>query len=107
MKIVLLSRLRSINSGRRAFKSAITPSVTPFRSHSALRTAAREERCVPATFGVRVAPAHDEPRKGSNKSERGPTSGRSINCGSGHLIQVFRDIGRIFSLLFFLSHPSH
>ena len=79
------------------------PSVTPFRSHSALRTAAREERCVPATFGVRVAPAHDEPRSASNNSERGPTSGRSINCGSGHLIQVVRDIGRIFS--FILSQP--
>jgi hypothetical protein len=40
------------------------------------------------------APARDEPRKGSNKSERGSTSGRSINYGSGHLIQAFRDIGR-------------
>ena len=35
-----------------------------------------------------------------------PTSGRSTNYGSGHLIRVFRDIGRIFSLLFLLSHPS-
>jgi hypothetical protein len=63
-------------------------------------------RCVPAIFGVRVAPARDEPRSGSNNSERGPTSGRSTNYGSGHLIRVFRDIGRIFSLLFLLSHPS-
>jgi hypothetical protein len=63
-------------------------------------------RCVPAIFGVRVAPARDEPRSGSNNSERGPTSGRSTNYGSGHLIRVFRDIGRIFSLLILLSHPS-
>src|SRR5262249_51343816 len=27
-------------------------------------------RCVPAMFGVRVAPAHEEPRSGSNSSER-------------------------------------
>ena len=60
---------------------------------------------MPAIFGVRVAPAHDEPRKGSNKSERGSTSGRSTNYGSGHLIRVFRDIGRIFSLPFLLGHP--
>jgi hypothetical protein len=59
-------------------------------------------RCVLAIFGVRVVPAHDEPRSGSNNSERGPTSGRSTNYGSGHLIRVFRDIGRIFSLLFLL-----
>jgi hypothetical protein len=63
-------------------------------------------RCVPAIFGVRVAPARDETRSGSNNSERGPTSGRSTNYGSGHLVRVFRDIGRIFSLLFLLSHPS-
>src|SRR5262249_52465421 len=63
-------------------------------------------RCAPATFGVRAAPADDEPRSGSNKSERESTSVRSTNYGSGHLIRVFRDIGRIFSLLFLLSHPS-
>ena len=63
-------------------------------------------RCVLAIFGVRVAPAHDEPRNGSNNSERESTSGRSTNYGSGHLIRVFRDIGRIFSLLFLLGHPS-
>src|SRR5262249_51499807 len=63
-------------------------------------------RCASATCGVRVAPAHAEPRSGSNNSEREPTSGRSTNYGSGHLIRVFRDIGRIFSLLFLLSHPS-
>jgi hypothetical protein len=81
-----LSRLlRSISSGWRALKSATTPVVT---------------------FGVRVAPARDEPRSGSNNSERGPTSGRSTNYASGHLIRVFRDIGRIFSLLFLLQHPS-
>src|SRR5262249_53295803 len=63
-------------------------------------------RWAPATFGVRAAPADDEPRSGSNKSERESTSVRSTNYGSGHLIRVFRDIGRIFSLLFLLSHPS-
>jgi hypothetical protein len=63
-------------------------------------------RCVPAIFGLRVAPAHDELRSGSNNSERGPASGRSTNYGSGHLIRVFRDIGCIFSLLFLVSHPS-
>jgi hypothetical protein len=61
---------------------------------------------VPAIFGVRVAPARDEPRTGSNNSERVSTSGRSTNYGSGHLIRVFRDIGRIFSLPFLLAHPS-
>jgi len=54
----------------------------------------------------RNAPARNELRNGSNKSEREPTSDRSTNYGSGHLIRVFRDIGRIFSLLFLLSHPS-
>ena len=54
----------------------------------------------------RNAPARKELRNGSNKSERESTSGRSTNYGSGHLIPVFRDIGRIFSLLFLLSHPS-
>ena len=63
-------------------------------------------RCVPAIFGVRVAPARDEPRTGSNNSERESTSGRSTNYGSGHLIRVFRDIGRIFSLPFLLAYPS-
>ena len=63
-------------------------------------------RYPPATFGVRVGPAHGEPRSGSNNSEREPTSVRSTNYGSEHLIRVFPDIGRIFSLLFLLSHPS-
>jgi hypothetical protein len=96
--------LRSISSGGREFKSAITPLDIPFWHHSALRTVAREEdvyqRC-----GVRVAPAHEEPRSGSNNSEHESTSGRSTNYESGRLIRVFRDIGRIFSLLFLLSHP--
>jgi hypothetical protein len=61
---------------------------------------------VPAIFGVRVAPARDEPRTGSNNSERESTSGRSTNYGSGYLIRVFHDIGRIFSLPFLLAHPS-
>jgi hypothetical protein len=61
---------------------------------------------VPAIFGVRVAPARGESRTGSNNSERESTSGRSTNYGSGYLIRVFRDIGRIFSLPFLLSHPS-
>src|SRR5262245_3816085 len=57
-------------------------------------------------FGVGVAPAHEEPRSGSNNSAHESKSGRSTSYGSGHLIRVFRDIGRIFSLLFLLSHPS-
>src|SRR5262249_58691591 len=61
---------------------------------------------VPAILGVRVAPAGDEPRTGSNNSERVSTSGRSTNYGSGHLTRVFRDIGRISSLPFLLAHPS-
>src|SRR5215469_8059572 len=55
---------------------------------------------------VGVAPACKELRSGPNKSEGEPTSARSTNYGSGLLIRVFRDIGRIFSLLFLLSHPS-
>jgi hypothetical protein len=66
----------------------------------------RERKVCTAIFGVRVAPAHDEPGSGSNNSERESTSGRSTNCGSGDLIRVFRDIERIFSLLFLLRHPS-
>jgi hypothetical protein len=60
---------------------------------------------VPAMFGVGVAP-DEEPRSGSSSSARESTSGRSTNYGRGHLIRVFHDIGRIFSLLFLLSHPS-
>jgi hypothetical protein len=63
-------------------------------------------RCASDARWCRNAPARKELRNGSNKSEREPTSGRSTNYGSGHLIRVFRDIGRIFSLLFLLSHPS-
>ena len=51
---------------------------------------------------VGVAPACEELRSGSNNSEREPTSGRSTNYGSGHLIQVFHGTGRTFSLM-----PSH
>jgi hypothetical protein len=63
-------------------------------------------KCVAAIFAVRDASAHDEPHSGPNNSEREPTRGRSTKYGSGHLIRVFRDIGRIPSLLFLLSHPS-
>ena len=63
-------------------------------------------RCASDARWRRNAPARKELRNGSNKSEREPTSGRSTNYGSGYLIPVFRDIGRIFSLLFLLSHPS-
>jgi hypothetical protein len=63
-------------------------------------------RSVPAIFGLRVAPAHDKLRSGPNSSERESTSARSTDYGNGHLIRVFRDIGRIVSLLFLLSHPS-
>jgi hypothetical protein len=46
---------------------------------------------------LRIAPAREELRNESNKSEHDPTSDRSTNYGSGHLIRVFRDIGCIFS----------
>jgi hypothetical protein len=64
-------------------------------------------RCVPAIFGVRVAPAHDEPRNGLNSTERESTSGHSTNFASAHLIRVFHHIGRTVSLLFLLTtrHP--
>jgi len=53
---------------------------------------------------VGVAPACKELRSGPNKSEREPTSARSTNYGSGHLIPAFHGTGRTFSLL--PSHPS-
>jgi hypothetical protein len=77
-----------------------------FLVYSALADCRERGRRVSATFGVRVAPAHDEPRSGPNNSKRVSTSGRSTKYGSGHLIRVFRDIGRIFSLLFPFQHPS-
>src|SRR5262249_24758285 len=49
-----------------------------------------------------LAPACKELRSGPNKSEREPTSARSTNYGSGHLIPAFHGTGRTFSLL-----PSH
>jgi len=58
---------------------------------------------VPAIFGVRVAPAHDEPRNGLNSTERESTSGHSTNFASAHLIRVFHHIGRTVSLLFLLT----
>src|SRR5262245_5384274 len=64
------------------------------------------ERKVCTSDILAFASSHDQPRSGPNNSERESTSGRSTNYGSGRLIQVFRDIGRIFSLLFLLSHPS-
>src|SRR5262245_52647388 len=54
-------------------------------------------RCASDARWCRNAPARRELRNGSNKSEREPTSGRSTNYESEHLIRVFRDIGRIFS----------
>jgi len=77
------------------------------RGHKIIMSADWYERgrCVPAIFGVRVAPAHDELRNWPNSSERESTSCRSTDYGSGHLIRVFRDSWRIFSLLFLLSHP--
>src|SRR5215471_3937628 len=64
------------------------------------------ERKVCTSDILAFASSHDQPRSGPNNSERESTCGRSTNYGSGRLIQVFRDIGRIFSLLFLLSHPS-
>jgi len=92
-----LSRLPRQRLGPADVRSATTPLVTPFWSHSALRNCCERGKCVPAIFCVRVALAHDEPRSGLNNSERESTSGRSTNYGSGHLIRVFRDIERIVS----------
>ena len=89
-----------MSSDGRAFRSASL--VTPFSPEDWCEIGSR----VPAILGVRVAPAGDEPRTGSNNSERVSTSGRSTNYGSGHLTRVFRDIGRISSLPFLLAHPS-
>src|SRR5262249_12877356 len=47
----------------------------------------------------RIAPAREGPRNASNNKAHEPTSGRSTHYGSAHLIQVFRDIGHIFSSL--------
>src|SRR5262249_61903367 len=58
--------------------------------------------CASDLHSRRIAPARKELRNGSSKSEREPTKAHSTNCGSGHLIRVFRDIGRIFSLLVLL-----
>src|SRR5262245_54792717 len=79
----------------------------PVRNGSSFSSAdhCERRRLVPAIFAVRVVPAHDEPRSGSNNIGRESTSGRSTNYGSEHLIRVFRDIGHIFSLPFLLSHP--
>ena len=49
--------------------------------------------------GRYIAPAHEGPHNESNNKAHEPTSGRSTHYGSGHLIRVFRDIGRIFSSL--------
>jgi len=54
----------------------------------------------------RIAPARKELRNGSSKSDNEPTTTRSTSYGSGSLILVFHDTGRIFSLLFLLSHLS-
>src|SRR5262249_19762759 len=51
------------------------------------------------TEAWRIAPAREGPRNASNNKAHEPTSGRSTHYGSAHLIQVFRDIGHIFSLL--------
>jgi hypothetical protein len=59
--------------------------------------------CTSDVWAFRVAPAHEEPRSGSNNSEHDSTIDRSTNYGSGHLIRVFRDIAHIFSLLFLLT----
>src|SRR6516164_2135112 len=48
---------------------------------------------------VGVAPACKDLRSGPNKSEREPTSARSTDYGSGHLIPAFHGTGRTFSLL--------
>jgi hypothetical protein len=41
----------------------------------------------------RIASVREVLRNAWSKSEHEPTRGHSIDCGSGHLTQVFRDIG--------------
>src|SRR5262245_43831471 len=84
--------------GRFSFETNVF-GYTPFGSASLFRPAdyCERGRCVPAMFGVGVAPPHEEPRSGSSSSARESTSGRSTNYGRGHLIRVFRGIGRIVS----------
>ena len=50
---------------------------------------------MPANHVWREGPCNE-----SNNKAHEPTSDRSTHCGSGHLIQVFHDIGRIFSSLY-------
>ena len=50
--------------------------------------------------GRYIAPAHEGPHNESNNKAHEATSGRSTHYGSGPLIRVVRDIGRIFSSLF-------
>jgi hypothetical protein len=63
------------------------------------------EECASDVRSRRIALARKELRNDSSKNEHEPTTTRSTSYESGHLIRVFRDIGRIFSLLFLLSHP--
>ena len=49
--------------------------------------------------GRYIAPAHEGPHNESSNKAHDPTSGRSTHYGSGPLIRVVRDIGRIFSSL--------
>jgi hypothetical protein len=64
---------------------------------STLWITANEDGAASACVGV--APARKELRSGPNKSEREPTSARSTNYGSGHLIPAFHGTGRTFSLM--------
>jgi hypothetical protein len=69
------------------------------RVRSFLWTAVRYD--VPPTIwrGRCVAQAYEGLRNESNNKAHEPTSGRSTNYGSGHLIRAVRDIGHIFSSL--------
>jgi hypothetical protein len=44
--------------------------------------------CTSDVWAFRVAPAHEEPRSGSNNSEHDSTIDRSTNYGSGHLNRI-------------------
>jgi len=81
--------------GRFSFETNVF-GYTPFGSDSSFSPADERGRCVPAMFGVGVAP-DEEPRSGSSSSAHESTSGRSTNHGHGDLIRVFRGIGRIVS----------
>jgi hypothetical protein len=94
MSLAAISRTRGcLKLSPLAFRRTLECSVSSFSPADYCERG----KCVPAMFGVGVAPAHEELRNGSNKSESEPTSGHSTNYGSAHLVPASPDIGRTFS----------